>query len=75
MLNSIPFYWSQIINTWESKLELMHLYKSISSNTSVPSRYRTKEGVMLDKWVDIQRIYQNLLSTTQISMLDYISFD
>ena len=53
----------------------MCIYTSINGNISVPLDYGTKEGVRLGKWIKIQHICQNLLSTIQISILYYILSD
>ena len=48
MLDSISFDGGQNVHAWESKFELLRLYKPINGNNSVSSRYSTKEGVRLN---------------------------
>jgi len=75
MLDSFLFVWDPTVNEWESKFELLRLYKSSNGNTSVPRSYVTKEGVKLGAWVTTQRACKSLMPTTRISMLDSISFE
>jgi len=75
MLDSISFDWDPTVNEWESKFELLRLYKSINGNTNVPKLYSTKDGVRLGEWVSSQRSRKNRASACQINTLDSISFD
>ena len=47
--DSISFDWGATVNEWESKFELLRLYKSMNGNTSVPKRHVTKEGLLLSQ--------------------------
>jgi len=74
-LDSISFDWDPVASKWESKFEILRLYKSTNGNTNVSISYVTKEGVRLGEWVDRQRTNQDRMSTTRIRMLNSISFD
>ena len=57
----------------ENKFELLRPYISINDNTSVQTRYATKDGVKPGKWVEIQRGPQNKLSTNRFGDMLYNS--
>jgi len=76
MLDSISFDWGRpTVNEWESKFMQLRLYESMNGNTRVPRSYVTTEGVKLGAWVNIQRNRREQIPTTQINMLNSISFD
>ena len=57
------------------KFELLYLYKLINGNTTIPTRYVTKDGAKLGSYVNMQRTSQDQTSKTRISKLDSISFN
>merc|ERR1740124_1377577 len=75
MLDSISFNWDPIVTMWGHKFELLSQYNSNNGNTNVPRSYVTKERVRLGEWVASQRLNKHRKPTTQILMLDSISFD
>merc|ERR1740136_236752 len=75
MLDSISFDWDPIVTMWGHKFELLCQYNSNNGNTNVPRSYVTKERVRLGEWVASQRLNKHRKPTTQILMLDSISFD
>jgi Helicase associated domain len=74
-LDALGFDWDPHRMAWEEGFEHFQAYASEFKNCRVPIQYQSPDGYRLGKWVSVQRLSRDGLSSDRKNRLDELGFD